>query len=451
MLAFNKHFRQGKRTAKRFVKIMHVDESVRHDPQQFLERVYVEAVKPQAKPLTEGLNFATSNITDFEQQIETYSKEKDDLIAKLSTSEHHGESTKEESEEMAKKLRAQIDELDEKIRTLNVQLADAKTKQAQLSASEKPEQKGAKLNGHIKALYNRMTAASKELSPLSFYLLLVIVDYCIAFSFFKDFAQGLGSPAEQIIGYVLPLIITLMSMILMQMVFDRIRKMRTENQMGGFSAASAVIPGLILAIIVCFLLFVRISQDSDNIILESLIWLLYVSLVFVVGYKMDREGKDAKQLIWLPLNILINLVGLVGSIIAWPFENIALLMSREKHTPAQLMQLKLIEDLKARINEHSVEKKEREAYLVDVPKLVAEGKIRKIDFDRKQRAALIEPEIRKRDSLINRARINLNKHKEAQKEFNDHLIKLRMGSDHGAMSHLHKELRKIRKIQQRAA
>ena len=109
----------------------------------------------------------------------------------------------------------------------------------------------------------------------------------------------------------------------------------------------------------------------------------------------------------------------------------------------------VIENLKMRIGELSAEKQQKETHISDLPKMIAQGKISKIEFDRKQRAALIEPEIRKRDSLINRARINLNKHKESQKEFNDRIIKLRMGSDSGSMGQLHKELRKIKKANRR--
>ena len=428
---------------------MEVDISITKDPQTFLHRVYKEAVSPLAKPLDTGLSFAASNIADFEQQIEVYSKEKDDYIAKLSASDEQPEATEEESKAVAQKIKDHIEQLDGKITELRSQLAEAQTEYARKSATEKPEQQGSKVTAHIKALYAKMTAAGKELSPLSFYLLLVVVDYCIAFSFFKDFAEGMGTPAEQIIGYVLPMVVTLMSMILMQMVFDRVRKVRTSQGAGTFGMTSAIIPGFFLAVLFIAMLFVRVTQDSDNIILEALIWLMFVGLVFVVGYKMDKEGKDAKLLIWLPLNILINLLGILVAIIAWPFENISILMSREKYTSPQMEMRSVIENLKMRIGELSAEKQQKETHISDLPKMIAQGKISKIEFDRKQRAALIEPEIRKRDSLINRARINLNKHKESQKEFNDRIIKLRMGSDSGSMGQLHKELRKIKKANRR--
>lgn len=444
MIFNNKYYRKGYRTARMYVRLIPVTQDMKNNLQGFLQRIYNEAVRPLAIPIEEDLSFAVSNIKELERKISEYKLEKESLKIKMSNTEYN---IVDNSQEILSKLKAEVEELDQKIKVLTTQISENQTEYLEESAKERPARAVSKMLSFLKNTSDKISLLRKEFTPLTPWFLLVLVDYIIAISFFSQVAEGHDFLVRIGIAYAVPFAITLICLFCMQMIFDRIRKLRSENS-GISDTMFLLVPILIFIFVSVALLFIRIipTNGVEAKLTQAIIWLLFVGLVITVGYGLDKQRNNAASLIQIPFNILSHSVALLFVGIAWLCESFYVWLCSKHDTRRGIELKKSLELLKAKLVEYRVEKKEREKYIVNLPKKGGKLTISQINQIKKEREIILGPEIKNIDVLIRNSENLVLKHKETEKKLKDtYLLNLRSGSDYGTMVELNRKINSSRR------
>lgn len=148
------------------------------------------------------------------------------------------------------------------------------------------------------------------------YYIFIILDYFIAVSFFQQYSQDLDKILQLVVGYAVPLAITIFSLILVEWL---IHSFRNKKLFG------IVVPTVLLGLIFFFIAYSRVdaATGQSEILIELLMFLIFLMTVSVIGYQFDKEKIGGFELISLPLSIFANLLQIVLSIVVSPVNKIS--------------------------------------------------------------------------------------------------------------------------------
>ncbi|MDB4984690.1 MAG: hypothetical protein JWM20_869 [Patescibacteria group bacterium] len=439
MKLFNSDYNKGYRAAKSYVRIISLPKDVTNNIKSFLDSVYVSAVSGLAHILQENLSYAENRIRTIEVELKSLKDRKEKLITEANQIDE-----KEVTElflGQASEIEARIQEFNRNIELLNDQLNELKKEHIQVSSKEKPVEKtNSKSASFIGSVIQKLQESAKEFSTIGPWFLLVLVDYGIAVSFFSQYAEGQGFLVEVVVGYLLPLAITLISMVAMHMVIDGVKKLQSDDAAPS-TAISTVAAVVILALIFFGILFMRVLNDGDNLVMQIVIWVLFVGLVIVVGYELHKKGKSPGVIIEYPAKMIVCTLGLICGAIAWPFEQIHNVTTKQRNIGPEAELKKSMVYIQERINNQFAEKARLEGKLTNLPREKMQFTSTNIAILRQQKMNMAEKDIQEIDAIIYDNQAELVKSKAAEKSLKDRLMEIRTGSNDGAMKQLMKRLR----------
>lgn len=433
MMIFKKYYRIGRKTAIKFVRVMS-QQDISSDVKTFLDKVYNDGVSSLALPLQNNLDFINSSIIELEKQIQDFRAKEEYLKSKMFNPDLTG--FNDNYEEELNKTTQEISILTKQIDDSQIGLDILQKEFIKENSNKSPIKNALTTTSNINGIGTDIKRLKKELGLLSGSLLLVLVDYGIAVSFFRELAADQGKIVEITLGYVAPLSLTLISMMLMQVSIDQFKKAR-KTDFNIMDTAFLFIPVVLLIFLFAFMIYMRL-RGGDDPINQILVWLLFIGLVIVVGYKLNKEKKEALSLITVPMAFIANLVSLFFFTLLWPFETIHRGLINSRMTPEGLLMKKEVDHLKGRILDYKSEKEKKEKLLRELPKLKSTDKIQWIEFKKKEAKDVFDMEVRKTEALISHAQLELSKHKKTQRVLEEYCRDLRLGFNMGAMTELHK-------------
>jgi hypothetical protein len=292
-----------------------------------------------------------------------------------------------------------------------------------------------KSNSWIEATSKKIIQLNKEFSSLWFFFILVALDYLLAVSFFKDIAGTGDKTIDFILGYLLPLAVTFISMLLIQMIKEGYKKIRSRNSDIN-NYIYLVLIFVLLFFIVGLVIFYRLntSHTFDNFIIDSLLGALFISLVLVASHYVEKQGKDATFLIAAPINFLIFSVEFILISVFWIFENIYIIIKQNKDAVKSISR-RNVKNIQREIKINQEALNEKKCLLREVEEKIEKHKNDYVNNLKKQ--LQIKIDFLGKDLSIKKREMSHLKKKEGS--LNKFISDIREGSDDGVIAALSKK------------
>lgn len=428
---YNKrNYYKGYRIAYKYASLMPLSKESLSNIKNVLDSIFHDALGEITYKLENNLSIITKRIIELEELISNNLKSKEIAsIEMLKISKDDLDISK--YNESCNTIQENINRLIEKDKDLRNKLSGVEKIYITESSKDKTN-KPIESNSWIKITTNKIIQLNKEFSSLWFFLVLIVLDYFLAVSFFKDIADTGDATTDIILGYLLPLAVTFISMLLIQMIKGGYKKIRSRNSdINNYIYLSLI--SVLLFIIVAFIIFYRIST-SQNPIIDSLLGILFVSLIVVASHYIEKEGRDATFLIAAPIKFLIFFIEIVFISIFWIFENIYSFISQNKST-IELVSYRDIKNIEEEMKINQKELNEKSYSLRVLKEKIEKYKEDYVDTAKKQ----IQLKIDKTEQNVSNSQNELSNLKNKEISLNKFLNDIREGSNDGTMAALSKK------------
>lgn len=447
------YYVRGKRGALKFVSgLPKVDSRIYEDWssdtgafQAFKEDVYKRALISISGPINDDLFEAKNNLNALEEKIINLQSRRDHLINSLSQEVDISIDDNFYSERDTR-IKTDIQNIDEEIKQLQEALGELKDKQIDRAPDKIKFYEKISERWYATILQN-INLFSKKISASSVALVLLATDYGIAVSFFYDVAKDIQQGVLQfILGFIVPLAITLIMMWLAHIAIDNIRVFSARNwhRISGPDLMGLSLPLTAVAIIAAVILIFRLMGADTPLeqLREILLWLLFVTFVGVVAHEITKPSNkiSINALVQPPVLLVLNAMGGILLIPIWIAESvyrqIKILLSGLAPTSEKEAQLhkrlrELTETKNAKVSEIDEIGKERKSYTSSEIKRIQEEHIAKIQL-----------EINDIDKQIENIQKEITVKRGSIKKLSQNIRDLKSGSDDGVISSLRVRLQK---------
>jgi hypothetical protein len=428
-----RYYYKGYRTAYKYTSLISLPKERLSNVKVLLNDIFHDALGETINKIEANLSTIKKRIAEIEESISSSLKDKE--IAEVNilkiNEDNLDTSNYNQSRESTQK---EINQLTSENKNLRNELS--KSENIHIAGSPDDKKNGIlKSNSWIEATSKKIIQLNKEFSSLWFFFILVALDYLLAVSFFKDIAGTGDKTIDFILGYLLPLAVTFISMLLIQMIKEGYKKIRSRNSDIN-NYIYLVLIFVLLFFIVGLVIFYRLntSHTFDNFIIDSLLGALFISLVLVASHYVEKQGKDATFLIAAPINFLIFSVEFILISVFWIFENIYIIIKQNKDAVKSISR-RNVKNIQREIKINQEALNEKKCLLREVEEKIEKHKNDYVNNLKKQ--LQIKIDFLGKDLSIKKREMSHLKKKEGS--LNKFISDIREGSDDGVIAALSKK------------
>jgi hypothetical protein len=335
---------QGYCAAQKYGMLIPIDKESLNNSKILIDKIFSDTSGEFILKKEEKLLATADKIFTLNNVIKNEILKKESLLMEIANIKDNSLYPKKYSEE-ENIIILEVENLDKKIESLEKELIEEKNKYAK----ELPRGEIAtpiKTSPLIIRVANKIAKLSEEFYPLWFFLIIIIIDYFLATSFFIEMANSGNKFLDFVIGWTLPLGVTFISMLLIQMMKGDVRKIKNSQDI--FDYFRSYMPLLLLITIFVMIIWLRVSTSSQKM-MDVLLGILFISLVLVTSYYVEKNGKNVVSLITTPISLIILFIELILFSLLWVFENICIALTPRKKTSVEILFIKNIKDINKKI------------------------------------------------------------------------------------------------------
>lgn len=431
---YNKrYYHKGYRMAYKYTSLISLPKERLSNVKVLLNDIFHDALGETINKIEADLSTIKKRIAEIEESISNILKDKEIAevnILKINEDDLDTSNYNQSRESIQK----EINQLTSENKNLRNELS--KSENIHIAESSSNKTNGIlKSNSWIETIIKKIIQLNKEFSTLWFFFILVALDYLLAVSFFKDIAGTGDKTIDFILGYLLPLAVTFISMLLIQMIKEGYKKIRSRNSDIN-NYIYLVLIFVLLFFIVGLVIFYRLntSHTFDNFIIDSLLGALFISLVLVASHYVEKQGKDATFLIAAPINFLIFSVEFILISVFWIFENIYIIIKQNKDAVKSISR-RNVKNIQREIKINQEALNEKKCLLREVEEKIEKHKNDYVNNLKKQ--LQIKIDFLGKDLSIKKREMSHLKKKEGS--LNKFISDIREGSDDGVIAALSKK------------
>lgn len=428
-----RYYYKGYRTAYKYTSLISLPKESLNNIKVLLNDVFHDALGEIINKIENDLSTIKKRIIELEESMSNNLKDKE--IAETDILKINEDDLDTSNYDQAcDSIQEEINQLASENKNLRNELL--KSENINIAESSKDKTNGTvKSSSWIEAITKKIIQLNKEFSSLWFFFILVSLDYLLAVSFFKDIAGTGDKTIDFILGYLLPLAVTFISMLLIQMIKEGYKKIRSHNS-DISNYIYLVLIFVLLFSIVGLVVFYRLntSHTFNDFIIDCLLGALFISLILVASHYIEKQGKDATFLIAAPINFIIFFVEFILISIFWIFENIHITIKQNKDA-VKTISRKNIKNIQEEIKINQEALSEKKHSLTEIEEKIEKHKNDYVNNLKKQ--LQIKIDCLEKDLSSKQREISRLKKKEGS--LNKFMSGIREGSDDGTIAALSKK------------